>query len=125
MLTASLDKMQAALYLFYELHGDVELEGGVRIFAQLWALERGDSFNRVMDMQYFSPRIITVTIRHTDWWWWEYDDVMRIRSEWIGRTRIPNSVRELRLEFESLERRKEQVSFNARGLIAYSCPVPL
>ena len=106
----TVEKMQRALNVLHECHGDVQLDGGVRIFAQLLQLENGRNFDRVMSMQHFCPKTVTVTIRHTDWWFWENDEPMRIASDWVCLPRLPDSVREVRLEFESLERRKDQVN---------------
>ena len=108
--------MQAALNLLHDLHGHVELNEGVRIFAQLYALEPGDYLRTVLKMWHFHPRTVTITIRHTDWWYWEYDRPMKLRSQFVDTNILPASVREMRLELESLERRKAQVDHIAEGM---------
>lgn len=82
---------------------------GARVFAQLWALEPGNHLNEVLNMPHFQPQVFTITLRHTDWWWWEDDATMSIKSMFVDRCRFPDSVKEISMELESVERRKDQV----------------
>ena len=86
----------------------------IRIFAQMWALEPGDQFQRVLDMPHFYPKTITLTIRYTDFWFWESDEPLRIDSQWVNRVQFPESVLRFSIEFESIEQRKNEVDYLAR-----------
>ncbi len=106
-------KIQSSLTLLYGFHGDIQLDH-VRVFAQLCNL---DQLSCILDLQNFHPRCMTIAFRHTDWWDWEFDDPLRIEGGWVDRCRFPESLRELRIELESLERKKEQVDSVAAQMI--------
>jgi len=76
----------------------------------MWAIERGQ-FARLLAIPGLHPRTLTLTIRHQDWWWWEHDEPLRMESAWVPPVfnYLSDSVRELRIELETLERKKEQV----------------
>ncbi|OGM40784.1 hypothetical protein ABOM_011129 [Aspergillus bombycis] len=86
----------------------------VRIFAQLWVLEPGDRLQQTLYMLPFFPRKITLTIRYTDFWFWEDDEPLRIDATWVNKVRFPHSVSRFCIEFESIERRKNEVDYIAR-----------
>ncbi|KAE8377034.1 hypothetical protein BDV26DRAFT_264522 [Aspergillus bertholletiae] len=86
----------------------------IRIFAQMWVLEPGDRFQETLDMPHFYPKKITLTIRYTDFWFWENDEPLRINSTWVNEIRFPESVSRFCIEFESIERRKNEVDYIAR-----------
>lgn len=81
----------------------------VRVFAQLYALEPRARLQEILNMRFFYPRVITITIRHTDWWFWESDNNLHFDARWVGVCKFPNSLAELRVAFESLERKKDQI----------------
>ncbi|KAK6001199.1 hypothetical protein QM012_003282 [Aureobasidium pullulans] len=81
----------------------------VRVFPQLYALENGQRLQEILNLRFFYPKVITITIRHTDWWWWESDHNLHLDATWVGFCRFPNSLTELRVAFESLERKKDQI----------------
>ncbi|KAI1773104.1 hypothetical protein F4818DRAFT_118132 [Hypoxylon cercidicola] len=87
----------------------VEIEG-LRVFAQMYKLEEG-SLAVLLRTPGLCPRRLTLTIRHTDWWFWEDDTPLRFEATWIKAVCdvLPSSVRELCIELESLERKKDQV----------------
>ena len=86
----------------------------IRIFAQMWVLEPGNRFQQTLDMPHFYPKKITLTIRYTDFWFWEDDEPLRIDSTWVNNVRFPGSVSRFCIEFESIERRKNEVDYIAR-----------
>jgi hypothetical protein len=86
---------------------DGEIES-CKVFAQMWALEAG-KLSQLLGVQGFRPRSVTVTIRHTDWWWWEHDHNLRFEAGWVKGVVLAPSVREIRFELESLERKKGQI----------------
>lgn len=86
----------------------------VRVFPQLYALENGQRLQEILNLRFFYPKVITITIRHTDWWWWESDHNLHLDATWVDFCRFPNSLTELRVAFESLERKKDQIDDVAR-----------
>ena len=110
------EKLQNSLNLLHKHHGDTEVDH-VRIFSQLWALESGHPLRQILTLQHFHPRSMTITIRHTDTWYWESDTPLRIASRWVRDSRFPDNLRELRVELESLERRKDQVDYMAAQMV--------
>ncbi|KAF3928617.1 hypothetical protein AA313_de0204655 [Arthrobotrys entomopaga] len=81
----------------------------VRVFAQLCNLEYGVELQSILNLNFFQPLEITVTIRRTDFWYWETDESLRVGGHWVANCRFPDSVRVINVEFESLERKKAQV----------------
>ncbi len=83
----------------------------LRVFAQMWALEENYLGRLLRAAPRLHPRRLTLTIRHTDWWWWESDEPLRFEAGWIRAASdfLPPSVRELRVELESVRRKKDQV----------------
>ena len=102
------EKLQSSLNLLYKHHGDTDIDH-VRIFPQLYMLENGHKLGQILMLEHFHPRCMTITIRHTDTWFWESDEPLHIGSAWVKACRFPDSLRELRVELESLERKKDQV----------------
>lgn len=114
--TTSPEEMQLLLYEIHADRGDpVEFEQ-VRVFPQLFMLEPGARLQEIFDLPGFNPVRVTITIRHTDWWWWELDKPLSIGSHWVKTCRLPSSVREVRMELESLERRKDQIDSIGREM---------
>lgn len=60
----------------------------------------------------FNPRILRITIRHTDWWYWEDDEPLRLEDGWVQallNAPLASCVEMLELELETLERKKDQL----------------
>jgi len=104
----SVRKMQRALNALHASHVEPTIEH-VRVFAQLCGLEGGEKLTEIMDMKYFHPKVVTITIRHTDWWDWEVDRPLHFGEQWVNVCVFPESMKELRVAFESLERKKASV----------------
>ncbi|KAM7191376.1 hypothetical protein V8F33_008979 [Rhypophila sp. PSN 637] len=98
---------------------EVEIQS-MRVFAQMWAIENGRMRLLMRDLTQHgvAPRMVTLTIRHTDWWWWENDHHLKFEGDWLAdcRGNIPSSVREFHIELESLERKKDQVDAIAKQM---------
>ena len=103
---------QPALTQLFDLHGKVELDH-VRVFAQLCSLESGSDLAEILDLSHFYPKVFTVTVRHHDWWSWESDNPLAIGSSWVDCCSFPSSITQLRIELESLHRKKNQIDFVA------------
>lgn len=80
----------------------------VHFFTQLYRLE-----SRVVDgynnLPQFRPKKITITVRHSDWWYWEQDAPLRITDQWTSTFKAPNELQQLKIEFETIERKKGQL----------------
>lgn len=87
----------------------VEIEG-LHVFAQMYRIEQG-GLAQLLHTPGLHPRQLALTIRHTDWWFWEDDEPLRFEADWISRvqTGMSPSMQEFRLELESLERKKDQI----------------
>lgn len=94
----------------------VEIES-LRAFAQMYKLEGGD-LARLLRTPHLHPRSLTLTIRHADWWYWENDFPLRFDGGWIKDVCdvLSPSVREIHIELESLERKKDQVDSIVRQM---------
>lgn len=113
---ATVKRMARSFYLIHTAYGDIEL-ARVRVCAQLFLLENGRELDRILRLRHFFPRMITITVRHTDFWWWESDQPLRIGGNWVGVCLFPNSVRRLCVEIESLERKKNQIDHLANEMV--------
>jgi hypothetical protein len=108
--------LQPILARLFATHGEVELSH-VRVFAQLCSLEPGTPLLPILNMEHFFPRKLTVTVRHHDWWFWEDDERLHIRSPWVEICRLPDSVSEFCIELESLQRKKNQIDWIADEMV--------
>lgn len=114
---ASIKKIKPTLELLHTVHAPERIElNHVRIFPQMYIFEDGQNLRKILDIPHFHPRCITVTIRHTDWWNWESDQPLFFSAEWLRTSRFPESLREFRIELESLERRKDQIDDMAQQM---------
>ncbi|ODM23389.1 hypothetical protein SI65_00978 [Aspergillus cristatus] len=66
--------------------------GGIRVFAQLYRLEPGDELQEILDVPDFYPRRVAVTIRYSDFWFWESNTPLHIDATWVNEIRLPDSV---------------------------------
>ena len=114
--STSIEEMQKTLTALHENNIDT-LINHVQIFAQLYALEPGNDLQEILDMEYFHPRTLTITVRHTDFWFWESDVALHIDADWVNDCRFPDSLQQLKLQFESLERKKSQVDSLASQVV--------
>lgn len=87
--------------------------GRIRVFAQLWMLEPGKELQRILDVPHFHARQIAVTIRYSDFWFWESNTPLYIRADWVNTIRLPSSVTRFVVDFEMIERRKDEVNLIA------------
>ncbi|GFP60468.1 hypothetical protein TASIC1_0019001400 [Trichoderma asperellum] len=87
----------------------VEIES-LHAFAQMYRVEEGGLAD-LLHTPGLHPRRLALTIRHTDWWFWEDDEPLRFEADWISlaAAAMSPSTQEFRLELESLERKKDQI----------------
>lgn len=63
------------------------------------------SFN----ISYVRAAVVTVTIRHFDWLYTNYDSALRMCGQFVNQCRLPNSVKEFRMDLETVSRKQVQV----------------
>ncbi|KAF5979301.1 hypothetical protein FCOIX_5357 [Fusarium coicis] len=95
----------------------VEIER-LRVFAQMYRLQE-NGLREVLRTPHLAPRTITLTIRHTDWWYWEEDEPLHFDGNWIeGVCQVlAPSTTQFCIELESLERKKDQVDKIAKQMV--------
>ncbi|BCR83636.1 uncharacterized protein ACHE_11038S [Aspergillus chevalieri] len=91
--------------------------GGIRVFAQLYKLEPGDELQEILDVPDFYPRRVAVTIRYSDFWFWESNTPLHIDATWVNEIRLPDSVTYFTVDFEMIERRKDEVNLIANDAV--------
>lgn len=115
--TTTVDGMQQVTHLIDYLHPDIPIHrkevANIQIFAQAWQLEPGEYLQKILSIPHFYPRTVTITLRHTDIWWWEQDQPIFINTPFVRKCRFPASVTHVRFQIESTERRKAQVDYVA------------
>lgn len=108
----SVEQMQKSLDLIHNRHGEIH-GGSIRLFAQLAELESPKDFHGIFAMRHFNPTTVNITIRYTDTWYWESNSPLRIKGKWGERLALPASVSCFQIDFESIERRKDEVTYIA------------
>lgn len=95
--------------------------GHLHLFAQMFAIERlgparGELRRFFLETPEaagdFQPRMLHVTVRHTDWWFWEYDEPLRFADHWLQAlldSRDLRSTQTLELELETLDCKVDQL----------------
>ncbi|KAH7136841.1 hypothetical protein B0J13DRAFT_587009 [Dactylonectria estremocensis] len=92
----------------------------LRVFAQMWKLE-SDGLAELLEIPHLHPRKVTLTIRHADWWYWEQDKPLHFNGKWMRRVNetLSDSVREVCIEIETVERKKGQLDAIADFMVNY------
>lgn len=104
------EKFQECLDIIHKFHGKVEA-GHLRVFPQLFKLEAVQPLQDLLNTRHFYPTNITITIRYTDFWFWENDEPLRIDARWVNEIKLPDSVARFSMDFESLKRRKGEIEY--------------
>lgn len=90
---------------------DIPQIQSIRVFAQMWALEDPLKLQKILDLKGFQPKSVTITLRYTDFWYWEDDKPIHIDARWVNAVRFPSSVSTISMDFEMIDRRKKEVDF--------------
>ncbi|KAF2236269.1 hypothetical protein EV356DRAFT_513188 [Viridothelium virens] len=88
---------------------NVQALNSVRFFTQMYWLEGGEDLNKIFGWPNFRPETLTITIRYSDWWFWERNEPLRMRDSWLRFFRGPPSLRTLIVEYETLTWKKNQM----------------
>ncbi|KXH39399.1 hypothetical protein CSIM01_11594 [Colletotrichum simmondsii] len=81
----------------------------VRFFTQMYWLEEGRNLATLFAQPNFRPEVLTITVRYSDWWYWESDEPLRMKEDWLRGFRGPKGLRELRVEYETLVGKREEM----------------
>lgn len=72
-------------------------------------LEDGHQLNRIFALTNFRPSKLTITIRYSDWWFWESNARLKMSQKWLANFSGPPGLRELRVEYETLSWKKDSM----------------
>ncbi|KAH6907920.1 hypothetical protein BKA70DRAFT_347807 [Coprinopsis sp. MPI-PUGE-AT-0042] len=91
----------------------------IHIFPQMYALLRDAFIRTFIQAKGLRPRIVKITIRYTDWWYWEDNDPLHLSSLVPGRDAyyFPESVDTLIVELESAEHKKSELEAMVKGIL--------
>ncbi|KAJ7636977.1 hypothetical protein FB45DRAFT_704736, partial [Roridomyces roridus] len=95
----------------------------VHVFPQMFWLEKRSAQRWLTGLKGFS---LTITIRHTDWWFWEDGEPLRMEEptqqwgKWIGS--MPQ-IKELEFEFETIDEKKGQLEERVRSAVRWKFPL--
>ncbi|TKA28223.1 hypothetical protein B0A50_04195 [Salinomyces thailandicus] len=101
--------------------------GHIRLFCQMFAIEKLEahagslrdfccldkSAPALAPQAAFRPRMLQVTIRHTDWWFWESEQPLRLEDHWVKNllnTPDLRSTHLFKLELETLDYKADQLA---------------
>lgn len=96
--------------------------GHLHLFVQMYLIERlldqpgslrGFFLHTPVKPGDFQPRMLHVTIRHTDFWYWEHDAPLKVKDEWVqALLNSPDlrSTETLMLELETLDYKVDQLA---------------
>ncbi|KAH7397149.1 hypothetical protein BKA66DRAFT_521632 [Pyrenochaeta sp. MPI-SDFR-AT-0127] len=88
---------------------DVQDLEKVRFFTQMYWLENGHNLNAIFRESNFRPTCLTITIRYSDWWFWETNKPLQMSEKWLCNFEGSPGLRELRVEYETLSEKKEEM----------------
>lgn len=81
----------------------------IHLFTQLYWLERSESFRFFCELEDIHPLHLKITVRHTDWWFWELNTPLVMKYHWAGTFESMKKLEILDIELESIERDLDQV----------------
>ncbi|KAF2227524.1 hypothetical protein BDZ85DRAFT_254444 [Elsinoe ampelina] len=81
----------------------------LEVFAQLYILENTTALQDILDLPPLQIRSVSITIRHTDWWFWEHDAPLKLHSGWSQDSHFPDTITEFTMHLETVSRKKNEV----------------
>ncbi|SJL08972.1 uncharacterized protein ARMOST_12348 [Armillaria ostoyae] len=79
----------------------------VPFFTQQFWLE--EAFPLTCAIPEMRPRKLKITIRHSDWWYWENNHLLVLKDGWTNKIRLLKRLEEFEIELETIERDKDQM----------------
>lgn len=98
--------------------GDEAVISHLRIFAQMFKLEKNTLGELLQRNPFLKFRVMTLTIRHADWWFWERDEPLRFEGEWIQQVngKLSDATQEVRIELETVSRKQKHLAEIAKQM---------
>ncbi|KAL1794197.1 hypothetical protein ACET3X_007618 [Alternaria dauci] len=81
----------------------------VRFFTQMFWLENGHELFYLFSVPQFRPTQLTITIRYSDWWFWENNEPLRMDEGWLRYFEGNPGLRVLKVEYETLNWKKAEM----------------
>ncbi|KAI4915041.1 hypothetical protein J4E90_005078 [Alternaria incomplexa] len=81
----------------------------VRLFTQMFWLEEGNQLFYILSIPQFRPTQLTITIRYSDWWFWESNSPLSMEEKWLRYFEGNPGLRVLRVEYETLSWKKAEM----------------
>lgn len=81
----------------------------VRFFTQMFWLEGGDDLMSLMRLKKFRPNTLTITIRYSDWWYWEDNHALRMDTAWLEWFMGSVGLKGLKVEYETISRKRDEM----------------
>jgi hypothetical protein len=75
----------------------------------MYWLEDGIRMAGIFQQPNFRPTSLTITIRYSDWWYWESNSPLRMSERWLQTFKGPPGLKELRVEYETLSWKREEL----------------
>jgi hypothetical protein len=75
----------------------------------MYWLEDGDNLNNIFSVIQFRPTVLTITIRYSDWWYWEYNCELVMDEGWLRCFSGNPGLKQLKVEYETISWKKEEM----------------
>ncbi|KAF9009173.1 hypothetical protein BDZ89DRAFT_1078673, partial [Hymenopellis radicata] len=94
-----------------------ESVGCVQIFAQSWWLE--GHFPKLCASPSVCMRSLRITLRNSDWWYWEHNQMLSLKDEWTRNIGKIQGLEDMQLELEVVQRDYEQLMAIVRRVLTW------
>ncbi|KAF2727400.1 hypothetical protein EJ04DRAFT_517272 [Polyplosphaeria fusca] len=81
----------------------------INITAQLIALRESCIRQLFADRSGLAPKVVTITIRYTDWWYWENNHPLNLSGVHMRGISFPNSVERIVMQLETREGKRKEL----------------
>jgi hypothetical protein len=81
----------------------------VRFFTQMYWLESGNDLSKLFRIPQFRPAQLTITIRYSDWWFWEDHAPLAMEEGWLRSFKGNPGLRKLVVEYETVTWKKPEM----------------
>ncbi|KIY63424.1 hypothetical protein CYLTODRAFT_446626 [Cylindrobasidium torrendii FP15055 ss-10] len=102
--------------------GQKQTIGPVHIMAQLYWLEQ--TFPQICDSPILQClRHIKITVRYSDWWYWESNEPLKLQRDWTEGLQSLSSLEEFEFEMEVIKRDKAQLMDIVKDVSTWRIPL--
>ncbi|KJA17477.1 hypothetical protein HYPSUDRAFT_1019455 [Hypholoma sublateritium FD-334 SS-4] len=115
--------IEGALRRYFERLTEEQLSAVVQahFFTQLFWLE--GTFPTICTLPVMKAKHIKITVRYTDWWYWENNVPLAMKSQWIDNLKFIAGLQSLEVELETIERDKTQMETIAQNMLRWRIPL--